>query len=189
MTHIYFVRHAESDNNVHNDSLRPLTPKGLSDRKLVTAYLKAHEVSVVFSSPYQRARDTVSAYAESQTIQILYDENFRERAVGSWVEDFNAYAQQQWSDFDYKLEGGESLAAVQARNIASLQQILADYPDKHIAVATHGTALSTILHFFNPTFGYTDFQKIADLMPWIVHFTFNKQEFAAAESINLFSES
>ena len=36
MTIVYFVRHAESNYNNHDDLLRELTEKGLKDSKLVT---------------------------------------------------------------------------------------------------------------------------------------------------------
>ena len=39
VTKVYFVRHAESNYNNHNDALRELSSKGMEDRKLVTKFL------------------------------------------------------------------------------------------------------------------------------------------------------
>lgn len=39
MTIVYFVRHAESNVNNHDDLSRELTEKGKKDRKLVTKFL------------------------------------------------------------------------------------------------------------------------------------------------------
>ena len=43
-----------------------------------------------------------------------------------------------------------------------------------MAVGSHGTALSTIINFFDPSFGYNDFEKIKHVMPWIVEFVFDE---------------
>lgn len=51
MTYIYFIRHAEPNYNNHNDKLRELSLKGMTDRKLVTKYLSDKSVDVVLSSP------------------------------------------------------------------------------------------------------------------------------------------
>lgn len=40
MTVIYFVRHAEPDYSNHNDVERPLTEKGLSDRRLDSVWIE-----------------------------------------------------------------------------------------------------------------------------------------------------
>ena len=50
---------------------------------------------------------------------------------------------------------------------------------------SYGTALSTIINYFNPNFGYDDFWAIADKMPYIICFKFNDMEFAAMEEIKL----
>ena len=39
-------------------------------------------------------------------------------------------------------------------------------------IGSHGTALSTIINYYDNTFGYADFQKNRSLMPWVVQFTF-----------------
>ena len=40
MTNVYIVRHAEADNSIKNDFLRPLTPKGLEDVAYVTDFFR-----------------------------------------------------------------------------------------------------------------------------------------------------
>lgn len=79
MTTIYFVRHAQSDQNNHNDMLRPLTPKGKKDSLLVTEFLKDKNISVAFSSPYMRAVDTISDFCDKNELKINVVDEFRER--------------------------------------------------------------------------------------------------------------
>lgn len=173
MTTVYYVRHAEPNYANHNDQLRELTPKGLKDRELVTAFLSDKQIDAVLSSPYKRAIDTVQGIADICHTEILPIGDFRERRVGAeWIDDFDVFSQKQWADFHYKLPGGESLLEVQQRNIQALFRALDCYENKSIVIGGHGTALSTIIHFFDHSFCYESFRKIADKMPWVVKFTF-----------------
>ena len=173
MTHIYFVRHAQPDFTVHDDRSRPLTEQGLRDREQATSFLLPRNISAVLSSPYRRARDTVGHLAEALGLTVELIADFRERRVDSvWIDDFNAFARQQWADFDYKLTDGECLSEVQARNIAALNDVLRRYAGQSVAIGSHGTALSTVIRYFDPSFGWEDFRRIQPVMPLIVHLTF-----------------
>lgn len=175
MTKVYFVRHAEPNYNNHNDALRELSEKGMEDRKLVTKFLADKNIDVVLSSPYKRAVDTVKDFADSYGIEIEIVQDFRERKVDSgWIEDFNSFTRMQWNNFAYKLSDGECLLEVQERNISALYHVIHTYAGKNMAVGSHGTALSTIINFFDPSFGYNDFEKIKHVMPWIVEFVFDE---------------
>ncbi|MBQ9120461.1 MAG: histidine phosphatase family protein [Lachnospiraceae bacterium] len=187
MTSIYFVRHAEPNYNNHNDLLRELTEKGLQDRKLVTAFLADKQIDKVLSSPYHRSVDTVKDFADRHGFEIEIVEDFRERKIDNcWIEDFEDFCRKQWADFDYKLTDGETLHEVQQRNIAALMEVVKQYPDKNLVVGSHGTALSTIINHFKPSFGYEDFQRIRGLMPWIVRFDFEGEACIAIEEFNVF---
>ena len=43
-------------------------------------------------------------------------------------------------------------------------------------IGTHGTALSSILNYYNPEFGCADFLRIIDWMPYIVELDFEDWE-------------
>lgn len=188
MTHIYFVRHAQSNNSVQEDAARPLTAKGEQDRELVSQFLDTKNVSRLYSSPFKRSYDTLVPFARRQGLSITTMDYFAERRISDhWIEDFSDYAQRQWADFHYKLPAGESLAEVQQRNMHGLHLLLKNFPGETIAVGTHGTALSTILQFYNPGFDYEDFRRIAKLMPWIVHFTFDGSNCRSWQEHNLFT--
>jgi 2,3-bisphosphoglycerate-dependent phosphoglycerate mutase len=187
MTTVYFVRHAEPDYKDHNDMERPLTLKGRKDSKLVTEYLRDKNIQIILSSPYLRAVETVKDFADSFGHTIITIEDFRERKVDNvWIEDFNRFAQKQWSNFDYKLSDGECLREVQIRNVKALKQVIKEHPDKNIVIGSHGTALSTMINYFNPSFNFIDFQRIRTIMPWIVKFTFRGEELLQIEEIDVF---
>jgi Fructose-2,6-bisphosphatase len=186
-TVIYFVRHAQPNFDNHDDMSRELSEKGLADRLLVTKYLEDKNIDVVLSSPYKRAVDTVQDFADKKGLTVRCINGFRERKVDSeWIEDFTAFAKKQWEDFNFKLSDGESLTEVQKRNIEALKSAIKDYSGKNIAIGTHGTALSTIINFYDKSFGYTDFDSIRRLMPWIVKFKFDGEKCVGIEKIDLF---
>ena len=187
MTNIYFIRHAEPNFENHDDMTRELSAKGLKDRELVTKFLINKQIDAVVSSPFKRAIDTVRDFADKNGMDITVIADFRERRVDScWIEDFTSFSKKQWEDFTYKLSDGECLAEVQARNIAALNKLLDDYQDQNVVVGSHGTALSTIINYYDKTFGYDGFHEIRHLMPWVVQFTFDGKELIEINKYNLF---
>ena len=188
MTNIYFVRHAEPNYNNHDDLTRELSPKGLKDRELVTEFLADKQVDIVLSSPYKRAVDTVAHFASLRDLPITTINDFQERKVDSvWIDDFDAFTRNQWEDFNYKLTDGETLAEVQKRNIAALQEVIEHHKSKTVVIGSHGTALSTIINHFVPQFGIEEFTRIKSIMPWIVHFSFRGNDCVQIEEFDLFS--
>ena len=173
MTRLYFVRHAQSDTGVRDEMRRGLTEKGMRDRALVTEFLAGRDISAVLSSPYRRAVDTVADFAEKYGFTVRTVDGFRERETGGWVGDFAAFTRRQWTDFGYKLPGGESLGEVQARNVLALGEVLREYAGKNAAVGSHGTALCTLINHFDSSFGGLDYARIAWKMPWIAELCFD----------------
>lgn len=172
MTRVYFVRHAQPEHSWEDDRTRPLTKDGVEDSKMVTKVLKNIRVHCCYSSPYKRSFETVKESAKVHNLDILTDERFRERKKGPNGNEFGMF-QKRWNDFDYHEDGGESLNMVQKRNIEALLEILNNYKDENIIIGTHGTALSTILNYFEPSFCCDDFLRIIDYMPYIIRLDFD----------------
>ncbi|MBQ2952138.1 MAG: histidine phosphatase family protein [Clostridia bacterium] len=186
MTQIYYVRHAEPNYRNHDDAARELSPRGQADCQLVTDFLLDKGIDVILSSPYRRAVDTLRPFAESVRLPIHHVADFRERKVDSeWIDDFDAFSRRQWADFDFRLDGGESLREVQARNIAALQAVLTEHAGQRIAIGGHGTAISAILNHYDPAFGYAQFDSIRRIMPWIVRMDFEGTAFLGWEGFVL----
>ena len=157
------------------------------DRKLVTEFLLDKHIDVIVSSPYKRAIDTIADFAETSNLKIEIIEDFRERRVDSeWIADFQTFCKKQWEDFNYKLSDGETLNEVQSRNINALNNVLEHYKGKTIVIGSHGTSLSTIINYYDKTFGYSEFEKIRNVMPWVVKFTFEDMDCIGIQKYNLF---
>jgi len=190
LTTIYFIRHAESDYSIRDGRLRPLTAKGLADRRVVTEFLLNKGIDAVLSSPFRRAVETVAEFAGERGLEVELVEDFRERRSDGdmWKDniDFNAFMERQWSDFNYKFSDGECLAEVQDRNIAALNGVLERYRGKNIAIGTHGTALSTIINYYDRAYGFADFMAMVNKLPWAVRMSFDGDKFAGMEKIDLY---
>lgn len=186
MTKIYFVRHAKSDFSIKDNLIRPLTEDGKNDCKQVTEFLLKCNITKIFSSPYKRSIDTIKDLSDRLGLQINIIDDFRERKVGNeWIEDFDKFAKEQWNDFHYKLSNGESLYEVQKRNISAIQDILDKNKNENIVIGTHGTALSTIINYYNKNFNYNEFERIKELMPFIVCISFDGEDVVKIEEFQL----
>lgn len=183
MTTIYFIREAEYMILGNEDARRTLTEKGKSSAYELKEFFKDKGIDLVYSSPFLRAIETIKPFADSIRQPIYLVDEFAERKIGSLPHDMVAYMIQQWEDFDYKVEGGESLYEVQERMIDGLQMLVNQEEGKNIIVSTHGTALATVINYFDPTFLYADYHRIKQVMPWMVKFEFDGEVCVSIEEI------
>jgi len=182
ITKIFFVRHAQPDSTWSDDRTKPLTSLGLKERIKVTKLLSKFPIDVFFSSPYKRSVDTISESAKLFEMDIHVDERFRERQSGK-----NGYGidllEKRWNDFGFCEEGGECLKSVQSRNIEALGEVLQSYSNSNIVVGTHGTALSTIINYYDSSFGCEGFKRIWHCMPYIIRFDFEDGVYIEREEL------
>lgn len=186
MTALYLVRHAQPVYQGYQEApeLAPLSEKGRADSERLADFLQGKGIEQIYSSPYPRAVQTLEPLARRLGLPIELEPDLRERTVGSWVEDFSAFARRQWEDFDYRLEQGESLRQVQQRAVPALERLAQRSKGKTIAVGGHGTAISVLLHSFGKGgFGYSDFCRIREKTPWVVRLTFAGSECVAVEEV------
>lgn len=176
MTTVFFVRHAQPEHIWKDDQTRPLTAEGKADCKIVLNFFKDKNIDIFYCSPYKRSFDTISDTANFFGKSIITDDRLREREKGLNGNNFGMF-EKRWNDHDYHEENGESINMVQKRNIAALTEILTNHKDQTIVIGTHGTALSTILNYYNPAFGCKDFLRIIDWMPYIIELDFEGYQF------------
>ena len=177
ITRIFYVRHAEPDHAWREDATRPLTALGLADSREVEAFFREIPVTRFVSSPYERSRATIRLAAESRGLAIETEVRLRERKVAPGG-NTREWLARRWADLAVCEEGGESIDSVQRRNVEVLREILAKNAGESVVVGTHGTALASVIRFFRPEFGYEDFWRMIDFMPYIVEMCFVGGEFA-----------
>lgn len=175
MTSIYFVRHAQSSHASEDERRRPLTAEGMEDRFRVAEALGDVQLDVAVCSPYRRSVDTIEPCAREHGLAITTDERLRERMAGPGGNAPGMF-QKRWADMQWHEEGGESLAMVRQRNIEAVLELLERHPGKNILLGTHGTAMSTILQYFDPGFDCGQFLRIIDWMPYVVRLDFEGRD-------------
>lgn len=72
---------------------------------------------------------------------------------------------------------------MQQRNVEALHWVLNHHRDQKIILGTHGSALSTILNYYDPAFGCEDFLRIIDYMPYIIRLNFEGTECVGKEEL------
>lgn len=182
MTTIYFVRHCKPDAKIYDDRNRPLTEEGLEDSNQVLEILKDKKIDIFISSPYKRSYDSIKKTADYYKKSIITDERLRERKTGKNSNNHEMF-KKRWADFNFAEEDGESIGSVQKRNIEALNEILEKYQNKTIVIGTHGTALSSILNYYDTSFNGESFMKIIDLMPYIVKMEFDGKTNTSKEDV------
>ena len=171
VTRVYFARHAQPDHRWEGDRSRPLTDEGKQDSEKVLEFFKGLPINAFYCSPYRRSVDTIAAAAEFLGKKIVTDERLRERECGPDGNNRGMF-QKRWAEKDFHEAGGESIHSVQRRNIEALREILRDHLGESVVIGTHGTALSSILNFYEPEFDCDSFLRIIDWMPYVIELDF-----------------
>lgn len=183
MTNLYFVRHAKVI-YTEDDHSRPLSEEGKADIANVTDYFRNIEIHNIVSSPYIRAIHTIEGVSEDKNISIECYDDLRERKVAhGFIEDFETFSIKQWQDYDFKLEGGESLAEVQRRGNKVIRHLLNVYKDKNVVIGTHGTFLAVQLNYYDSQYDSDFWKKIK--MPDIFKLEFDGDKLMSIENLKV----
>nr|BAI83375.1 conserved hypothetical protein [Macrococcus caseolyticus] len=160
MSIIYFVRHAERNTSIKTDETAPLTDKGFRDANQLKYFFSDKNIQSIYSSPYQRTIDTIEPTALYLGLSINLINEFHERRIGAWIEDFPIYAEQQWRDFNYKRQNGESLSEVGKRLLDSYQKLEESLND-NVIICGHGTAFAVLFHHLTDgKFGFEEWKRM-----------------------------
>ncbi len=152
MTTIYFIRHGQSEANVKRVFAgswdAPLTPLGREQAACTAEYLADKPIVAVYSSDLMRAADTGAAVSAVKGTPLHTTKQLREIYAGNWegkrFEELQcdaAYAVWLQSIGLAQCPGGESVAALQCRIKAVVEDIVRDHPDESICIATHATPI------------------------------------------------
>lgn len=170
-TNLYLVRHAHSIYSA-DELNRPLSEHGKVDALKVTEILENENINVLISSPYKRAIQTIDGLAAIYGVDIVIEEDFRERLLSEGpVDDFDRAIAKVWSDYSFSWEGGESNIVAQNRGVRALEQVLERYDGENIAIGTHGNIMVLIMNYYDKKFDFT-FWKQLD-MPDIYKLSFD----------------
>ena len=174
MTEIYLLRHAQPDPGPWEDRERPLTEKGLRDLPKVTRYFADRHIDAVYASPYRRALQTITPFAEAYGFPIHIVEDFREVNLGTETPaDFLGMIHDLWCRPETCPVGGESYGNVERRTVAALQPLLKKHRDQTVVVAMHSTAMSRMIHYYDPSFGWEEYLHLLHFTPYAARLLFD----------------
>lgn len=159
MRKIYFVRHSVRDAKIKDDYSAPLTIEGKQLAHDLVGYFVDKNIKAIYSSPYQRALQTIEPTATTLGIEINLNAELRERQTNDQI-DWQNHLEKLWQNFYFKTVGEESLATVQQRMKTAFYQII-DESSGEIIITSHGTALSLLFHYLTSGyFNFIDWQKM-----------------------------
>ncbi|WP_214857726.1 histidine phosphatase family protein [Exiguobacterium sp. s191] len=151
MRTIYFVRHCESI-KTGSDRGRGLTDAGQEQAQELVAFFQALPIDAIYSSPMQRAMDSVRPLAEQRGLPI-YEAAFQERCFQETDERLSPkrleeLLKRSFQNDDYAQKGGESNQIARNRALVAIDQLLKTHPYHRVVVATHGLVLALVLEHY-----------------------------------------
>jgi broad specificity phosphatase PhoE len=169
MTTLYFIRHGETDFNrlniVQGRRINAaLNAFGRVQAQLLGEKLSSAGLDALYSSPLLRATQTADAIAAHYPgIARIADPDLEEMSWGILEGAANStYARKAFRQFyvhwgrheyDFAMEGGESVLDVAERALNAYTRILAHHAGKTVAVVTHGRWLRVLLASILPEYG------------------------------------
>ncbi len=171
---VLLVRHAEpmpvGTPDVLDDD-RPLTDAGRVAARELAEELDDWEITAIYSSPYPRSVETVTAIADRRGMRVQLLDDLRERVLS--LEPHEAWQEslaRSWADADFAMPGAESGRVAQRRAVAILDLLRVRHPDGgRLVLGSHGNLISLILHALEPDIGF-DF-NMAMPMPALYRLT------------------
>lgn len=156
MTTIYLIRHSKPmkvNNTFNKDNLQLQNEKSslsIEGEQIAKDKLNKKEfdgIDIIFSSNYVRTIQTAKYLSEKNNVEINVISDLGERKFGidSWDELPDNFERKQFLDENYKLNNGENQKEVRDRMYSVIMKILNKYPNKRIAIVSHGTAISYLL--------------------------------------------
>ena len=161
MKTIYLIRHAESIGQHPDGSLTELGKKQAQD---MAARLRDLSPDGAISSPYVRAIETIRPCCDSAGLDIQTDPDLAERQLTPfdlWLpfDELMHHLRLSFENWDYKMEGGESLNVTKDRALRALKKIAqSDY--KRPIVAAHGNIIAAVLGAIDLDFGFEQWRAM-----------------------------
>ena len=115
---------------------------------------KFEDFDLVISSPFRRARETATIFAEVSQCDVVENELLREVDVGDYelckYETSDSFLEKHGESIPYP--NGESLSEARSRTIEFFEQTNQTYNNKRILIVTHGWIVFYLIEHTDETF-------------------------------------
>lgn len=157
----YFIRHAHS-NYTPDEVNRSLSDKG-QESLVQLEFLADKPITAIYSSPYQRAIQTVEPLAQNLKLPIQTDQRLVERKLSSQAiadQDFEESLMQLWAQPTLSLVGGESNQQAQQRALTFLHELESKHQNEEIILSSHGNLICILLSAFDLSIDYNFWRNL-----------------------------
>lgn len=129
-----------------------LSDKGRLDARILAERLATREVAAVYSSPIRRCRETARIVSDPLGLTPLTDRRFIEADYGAWsgrslkdLRRLKAWGRLMRHASRFRFPEGETLAEVQARAVAAMEDLAHSHGDETVMVVSHADVIRTLL--------------------------------------------
>ena len=160
ITHLYLVRHAETDYN-RNKIVQgrgvdvPLNELGLSQASELARRFQSIQLDAIYSSTLIRAVQTAKLIAGYHQVPLIQMRDLEEMSWGIYegrarspelIEAFKKM-KDEWGNgnYAYGVEAGESILDVEERGLRAVNYIARKHIGDHVVLVAHGRFLRVIL--------------------------------------------
>ena len=159
MGSIIFLRHGQAKNNTERILAGrtpgiPLTETGLDQAQKAAEFLEHMNISAIYSSPIERAKNTAEIVGNHNSIDVRIDERLIELDMGKFTgmpyeEIFSAHGNVFLKFYNGELEiahnGVETFDQVKKRVLGIVDDVLENHPDENVVLVTHMDPIKAML--------------------------------------------
>ena len=159
MTKLFLIRHCQANGQ---EPEAQLTAEGQEQAEKLALFLDKYRINRIFSSPFERAIQTIAPFAHKQNLKIEVDERLKERILSSeHLSDWLEKLKRSFEDEDLKFTGGESSKEATERIVSFIKEISKMQTD-HVAIVTHGNLSALLLNYLSQDFGFDKWLSISN---------------------------
>lgn len=159
MGSIIFLRHGQARNNVERVLAGrtegvPLTEQGIQQAQNIAKFVEKMNVSKIYSSPIQRAKQTAEIVANHNSLDLSFDDRLIELDMGKFTgmkydEIFNTHGNVFMKFYSGDVEiahnGVETFAEVKKRVLSIVDLCLNEHQDQNVLLVTHMDPIKAML--------------------------------------------
>jgi broad specificity phosphatase PhoE len=156
-THLFLIRHGETDWNVEGryqgQADPPLNDRGLRQAHELGDKLASVNLDLLYTSPLLRSEQTAQIISRKLAIPFYKDERLMEINQGKWQTRLRSEIEALYPDLFRRWEtepwevtppGGESLEQVGQRVFAAIDELLQKHSGKRIGIVSHRIPIALI---------------------------------------------
>ena len=159
MGSIIFLRHGQAINNTERILAGrtpgiPLTEKGLDQAQKAAKFLEDMNISAIYSSPIERAKNTAEIVGNHNSVDVRIDDRLIELDMGKFTgmpyeQIFSSHGNVFMKFYKGELEiahnGVETFADVKKRVLSIVDHVLESHPNENVVLVTHMDPIKAML--------------------------------------------